>query len=117
MRNTKSTPVLIILIISLLMVGFLTWSRFVEPTSAQTQENRKTQTWEYCYMSAPYTMPEGWKVTVSRGGKEEIRDSDTTGTAALNKLGSEGWELVGTSTNVTNQGNQTFTSFYLKRAR
>jgi hypothetical protein len=99
------------------MAGFLTWNSLVKSTLAQTQEARKTQKWEYCYVSAPYSTINGWKVKVSRGGELEIRDSDVTGATVLNKLGSEGWELVGTSAEVYNQGNNTAINFYLKRAR
>ena|SRR5215813_1311021 len=117
MRSVNRTPFLTVLGVSLFVVGFLIWNSLVKPTSAQTQETKKVQRWEYCYVGAPYKTVDGWKVKVSRGSEQEIRDSDATGAAALNKLGSDGWELVGMGSHVYDQGNQTATEFYLKRAR
>jgi hypothetical protein len=60
-------------------------------------------------MSAPYSTVDGWKVAVARGGEPEIRDSYHTGVAALNKLGADGWELVGATGDAT--------KFFLRRPK
>jgi len=118
MRNGNyRTLLLVTLFITAVIVGSFGRHAALNPAMAQTQETRKTQRWEYCYMSAPYSTNDGWKVRVSRGGDQEIRDSDQTGAAALNKLGLDGWELVGSGGEVVNQGNQTFTHFFLKRPK
>jgi hypothetical protein len=99
----------ILLILIVTMVGLLVWNIAGSSTAAQTQESKKVQRWEYCYMSAPYSTVEGWKVAVARGGEQEIRESDQTGAAALNKLGADGWELVGATGDAT--------KFFLKRPK
>jgi len=108
---------LTLFVLSLAIFVLLSRSSLVKRAVAQPQESKKLQRWEYCYMSAPYPGKDGWKVTISRGGDQEALDSDMTGAAALNKLGSEGWELVGVSDAVTNQGNQTITRLFLKRPK
>lgn len=35
----------------------------------------------------------------------------------INELGTQGWELVGVSDETVNEGNQTFSRLYFKRAR
>ena len=99
----------ILLIVIVAMVGLHVWNIAGSSTAAQTQESKKAQKWEYCYMSAPYSTVDGSKVMVFRGGEPEIRDSDHTGVAALNKLGADGWELVGTSGDAT--------KFFLRRPK
>ena len=108
---------LTLFVLSLALFALLGRSTLVKRAVAQPQESKKLQRWEYCYMSAPHSTGDGWQVTISRGEKQEALDSDTTGAAALNKLGAEGWELVGVSDEVANRGNQTFTKLFLKRPK
>lgn len=99
----------ILLIVVVTMVALGVWNITGSSTVAQTQEAKKVQRWEYCYMSNPYSTVDGWKVIVSQGGGQETRDTDQTGVTALNRLGSDGWELVGTS------GDDT--KFFLRRPK
>jgi hypothetical protein len=115
-RNLRIV-LLTLFVLSLAIFALLGRSTLVKRTAAQPQESKKLQRWEYCYMSAPSRRNDGWAVMISRGDKQEALDSDMTGAAALNKLGAEGWELVGVSDEVTGQGNQTFTKFFLKRLK
>jgi len=86
---------------------------------AHQQETRKVDKWEYCYMSSPfnYTTNKIWKVYVSQGGETQMADSDRTGITALNRLGTEGWELVSASDEVGGPSLPTSTRFVLKRPR
>ena len=95
----------------------------VEVMAAQSQE--KHQKWEYCYVSSPFSFGTSGslstKVYVSQGGERWLADSDSTGIAALNKLGADGWELVSASDDNTYSGPPAnlppTTRFVLKRPR
>ena len=118
MRNQNfRTVVLSLIVFSLATFTLVSRFSLVKSALAQPQETKKLQRWEYCYMSAPYPAKDGWKVTISRGGDQEALDSDITGATALNKLGADGWELVGVSDEVVNQSNQTTTKLILKRPK
>jgi hypothetical protein len=115
MGNKNFKVVLSLIVLSLATFALLGGFNLVKPAFAQPQETRKVQQWEYCYMSVPQPGKDGSYVTISRGDHQEALDSDTTGAKALNKLGADGWELVGVSNEVTN--NHTYTRFFLKRPR
>ena len=82
-------------------------------------QSQKSQKWEYCYVTSPFSYGSSdnvsFKVYVSQGGEKSLADSDSTGVAALNKLGAEGWELVSASDELTNP--PTVTRFLLKRPK
>ena len=115
MCNRNSKLVLSLTVLSLAAFTLLGGFSLVKSTFAQPQETKKVQRWEYCYMSVPQPGKDGSYVTISRGDDQETIDSDMTGAKALNKLGTDGWELVGVSNEVTN--NHTYTRFFLKRPR
>ena len=91
MRNRTFTRYLLSLtVIVLIAVFFLQRHNLMNPVMAQAQEVKKVQKWEYCYVSSPFTYgtANNWKVHVSYGREMQLADSDPTGVAALNKLGS-----------------------------
>lgn len=114
--QSPAASTLALLVLILLTGALLGCQSLFRLTSVDKQESKKVQRWEYCLMSPPYPTPYGWKVNIYLGGKDETIDSDMSSVAALNKLGADGWELVGVSDEVVNQGNQTFTKFLLKRS-
>ena len=116
MDNKNLKVVLSLTVLSLAVFALLGGFNLVKSAFAQPQETKTVQRWEYCYMTVPTPKKNGgWYVTVSRGDDQEELDSDTTGAKPLNKLGADGWELVGVSNEVTN--NHTYTRFFLKRPR
>ena len=115
MRNKNFKVVLSLTVLSFATFTLLGSFSLVKSAFAQPQETKKLQRWEYCYMSVPQSGKDGSYVTISRGDDQEALDSDSTGAKALNKLGADGWELVGVSNEVTN--NHTYTRFFLKRPR
>jgi hypothetical protein len=123
MRNRTFTRYLLSLtVIVLIAVFFLQRHNLMNPVMAQPQEVKKVQKWEYCYVSSPFTYATAntWKVHVSYGREMQLADSDPTGIAALDKLGSEGWELVTAcdeGVHIVTPGVPPSTRFILKRAR
>ena len=117
MKDNKNVKVVLSLtVLSLVTFAVLGGFSLVKSAFAQPQETKTVQRWEYCYMTVPTPKKNGgWYVTVSRGDDQEDLDSDTTGAKPLNKLGADGWELIGVSNEVTN--NHTYTRFFLKRPR
>ena len=116
MDNKNVKVVLSLTVLSLVTFVVLGGFSLVRSAFAQPQETKTVQRWEYCYMTVPTPKKTGgWYVTVSRGDDQEDLDSDTTGAKPLNKLGADGWELIGVSNEVTN--NHTYTRFFLKRPR
>jgi hypothetical protein len=85
----------------------------------QSQQAKKAQQWEYCYVSSPYTYKtaNNWQVNISYGGATQMADTDMTGVAALDKLGADGWELVSASDESVGQGQPSKTGFLLKRPK
>ena len=77
-------------------------------TGSSTPATR--QKWEYCTILNTSPGTGGWKAQVARGGSIETMDSDVSGITTLNKLGTEGWELVG----VVHQTGYS-TEYFLKR--
>ena len=81
-----------------------------------------TQKWEYCAIFSNVSLGrEGWKAQVvySRDGAETFEEAGNSShlISTLNRLGADGWELVGISNEVTSMGSQTLTKFFLKRAK
>src|SRR6185436_12649642 len=115
MGNKNFRVVLSLTVLSFATVALLGGFSLVKSAFAQPQQTKTVQRWEYCYMTVPTPKKDGsgWYVTVSRGDSQEDLDSDTTGAKPLNKLGADGWELIGVSNEVTN--NHTYTRFFLKR--
>ena len=103
------------------LAGMLFLSRHSTMNQAmgQSQQAKKSQQWEYCYVSGPYTYEttNNWKVSISYGGATQMADTDLTGVAALNKLGAEGWELVSAIDEALGQGQPSKTRFILKRPK
>jgi hypothetical protein len=115
MMDNKNFKVVFSLTV-LSLAAFALLGGFNLAKSAFAQPQAKTvQRWEYCYMSVPQPGKDGSYVTISRGDAQETLESDTTGAKALNRLGADGWELVGVSNEVTN--NHTYSRFFLKRPR
>ena len=108
---------LVLSIVALAAVVLVLRPGLVKP--AQAQENKKTQKWEYCSVSNAYAGPNSneWLVSVSRGGEREFLETDMSGVSAFNKLGADGWELVGVGDEPTRPGNQITTTFIFKRPR
>lgn len=121
-RITRSAA-LVLTVICLATIVLLSRNYLTGDAMAQSQE--KTQNWEYCYVSSPFTAGTSGsistKVYVSTGGEKWLADSDSTGVAVLNRLGAEGWELVSASDELTPIGGPsslpTTTRFLLKRPR
>lgn len=122
-RITRSAA-LALTVTCLATIVLLSRDHLLREAVAQSQE--KPQRWEYCYVSSPFTYGSSagsitTKVYVSQGGEKWLADSDTTGVAALNKLGAEGWELVSASDELTQPGGPTTlpttTRFLLKRRK
>lgn len=90
------------------------------------QSKEKPQKWEYCYVSSAFQSGTigniSFKVYVSQDGEKSLADSDSTGVAALNRLGADGWELVSASDELTYTGGSPvtppmLTRFLLKRPK
>jgi len=79
-------------------------------TGSSMPASRQVQKWEYCTILNTSPGTGGWKAQVARGGSIETMDSDVSGITTLNKLGAEGWELVG----VVHQTGYS-TEYFLKR--
>ena len=119
-NRTFTRSLLSVIMIVLVAVIFLQRSNLLNAVTAQPQEVKKIQKWDYCYVSSPfnYETANTWKVNVSYGSEVRMADSDSTGIAALNKLGAEGWELISASDQVVRQGGaEISTRFILKRPR
>ena len=115
MDNKNVKVVLSLIVLGLATFALLGGFSLVKSAFAQPQETKTVQRWEYCYMTVPTPKKNGWYVTITRGDDQEDLESDLTGAKPLNKLGADGWELIGVSNEVTN--NHTFTRFFLKRPR
>ena len=121
-RITRSAA-LILTVICLATIVLVSRHHPLGEAMAQSQE--KHQKWEYCYVSSPFMFGTSGsistKVYVSQGGEKWLADSDSTGVAALNKLGADGWELVSASDELTFTGGAPIlpqsTRFILKRPR
>ena len=121
-RITRSA-VLVVTVVGLTALILLSRHHLTGEAMAQSQE--RPQKWEYCYVSSPFQYGSidsiSTKVYVSHGGEKWLADSDSTGVAALNRLGAEGWELVSASDELPNVGGSpnhpTQTRFLLKRPR
>jgi hypothetical protein len=119
-NRTFTRSLLSVSMIVLVAVIFLQRYNLLNAVMAQPQEVKKVQKWDYCYVSSPFTYETAntWKVNVSYGGEVRRADSDSTGIAALNKLGDEGWELVSASDEIVRQNEPRISSrFILKRPR
>lgn len=122
MKNRFKRAALVLTVICFAALTLL--SRHYLPGEVMAQSQEKSQKWEYCYVSSPFTFGSNGsistKVYVSKGGEKWLADSDNTGVAALNRLGAEGWELVSASDELTPSGipgNPTTTRFLLKRPK
>ena len=122
-RITKSAA-LVLLVIGL--ATFISTSRINVLGESIAQSQVKSQKWEYCYVSSAFYAGTvgnaSFKVYVSQGGEKSLADSDSTGVAALNKLGADGWELVSASDELTYTGGSPVTPpivtrFLLKRPK
>ncbi|HYW70889.1 MAG TPA: hypothetical protein VE961_07640 [Pyrinomonadaceae bacterium] len=80
------------------------------PTPPPLYGSAQRQRWEYCVVNEISLTTLGWKAHVSHGGNIETVDSDMTGISVLNRLGGEGWELVGAA---HESGNSV--EYFLKR--
>jgi hypothetical protein len=109
-RNRKYT--ILIFIVSVLALASIT--EFGRPAlqaiQAQTRVPTQPQRWEYCTVNMITPGSGGWKAQVSHGGNIENVDSDITGLSSVNRLGSNGWELVSV---VHQTGNSV--EYFLKR--
>lgn len=122
-RITQSA-VLGLLVIGLATLASLSRDHLLGEAMAQSKE--KPQKWEYCYVSSAFQSGTvgniSFKVYVSQGGEKSLVDSDSTGVAALNRLGADGWELVSASDELTYTGGSPVTPpivtrFLLKRPK
>jgi hypothetical protein len=108
MRNRiVSYPILALAAVVAAMI-FLGRLNIENHATAQSQQTKSVTQWEYCFVSGPstYAKPNNWVVSVSYGSAWQIMETDPTGVAALNKLGAEGWELVGVNSTTAGQDNQ-----------
>jgi hypothetical protein len=111
MRNKKIT------LMVLLMLGFgafLAVDRYVIAKPSPTEETK--QKWEYCRVLGSYRSGENhYKAQIifpsTPDGRIDEIESSFSGLAALNKLGAEGWEIVGI---IQNQSNP---EYILKRPK
>ena len=106
-HNSKRivTLALCVIVVALLTeFGRLT----LETTRAQTRIGRDR--WEYCTVNTISPGSGGWKAQIHRGGNVETADSDISGISTLNRLGGDGWELVG----VTHMSGNSV-EYFLKR--
>ena len=91
-RITQSV-VLVLLVVGLATLVSLSRHDLLGEAMAQSKE--RPQKWEYCYVSSPFQSGTigniSFKVYVSQGGEKWLADSDSTGVAALNRLGADGW--------------------------
>jgi hypothetical protein len=96
-------------VIALITVVMVSRHNLPGEVLAHSQDVKKPQKWEYCYVSDAFTSgsPDKivYKVWVSQGGEISLADSDRTGIAALNKLGADGWELVSASNEISYREN------------
>ncbi len=123
--NTRTTRSAFLVLTFICLAALVLLSRHHALGEAIAQSQEKSQKWEYCYVSSPFqTGTIGnltYKVFVSQGGEKWLADSDSTGVAALNKLGAEGWELVSASDELTFTGGAPIlpqsTRFILKRPK
>lgn len=105
-RNWKSA-VVIVSITAIALVSLTELSlRALQAQGRQPGRER----WEYCTVNMVTPGSGGWKAQVSRGANIENVDSDITGISTVNRLGVEGWELVGV---VHEKGNSV--EYFLKR--
>lgn len=125
MKNRISRSALLVLVF-VCLVTLILLGRGHSSGEAMAQSQQKYQKWEYCYVTSPfsYGSPDNptLKVYISQGAEKLLADTDTTGVAVLNRLGAEGWELVGASDELTYPGGTpinppTTTRFLLKRPR
>lgn len=79
---------LFLIVAASLLIGAIAWSGFGQKTSTEKDH------WQYMII-------------------EYINTEETS--KKLNALGFQGWELVGVSNNVSNQGSSTTTQFVLKK--
>lgn len=125
MKNRiRQSVVLVLLVVGLATLVSLSRHDLLGEAMAQSKE--KPQKWEYCYVSSPFQSGTigniSFKVYVSQGGEKWLADSDSTGVAALNRLGADGWELVTASDELTYTGGSPvsppmLTRFLLKRSK
>ena len=108
----------IALVVMVAVAGMIFLSRLNTQATAQSQETKRATQWEYCFVTNPYAYERAnnWVVSVSYGGSSQIAETDVTGVSALNKLGAEGWELVGIS-NTSDKERPTPTSYIFKRPK
>jgi hypothetical protein len=66
--------------------------------------------WEYCTVNTITPGTGGWKAQVFYGTSSQNVESDMTGIFALDRLGADGWEVVG----VVHQTGYS-TEYFLKR--
>jgi hypothetical protein len=102
MRNRKMGLMLLLGI----SFGFsLVLGRYVTAKSSSAEVTK--QKWEYCHLFRSYSSGENqYKAQVllpsTPNGRIDEIESDLRGMGALNKLGAEGWEVVGIIPNEPN---------------
>ena len=95
MRNKKMT---LLMLLALGFGAFILANRYVIAKASPTGE--KKQKWEYCRVLDTYRSENNqYKTQIispsTQPGQIDEIDSSYGGLAALNKLGAEGWEIVG----------------------
>jgi hypothetical protein len=98
------------------LAGIIVLSRVNTQARGQSLETKRVPQWEYCFVSSPYSYEKAnhFVVNVSYGGASQMAETDVTGVSALNKLGAEGWELLGFN---TIPGQTPATTYVFKRPK
>ena len=93
---------ILVMVSCLVVFGLVTaigWHVLSGATMAQVRSGSSApatrQKWEYCTILNITPGTAGWKAQVARNGIIETMDSDVSGITTLNRLGLDGWELVG----------------------
>jgi maleate cis-trans isomerase len=94
MSNRKMT---LVVLFALSVSGFLVMNRYVIAKPSLDQETKRK--WEYCHLYASVSNGESYHAQIvyasTPAGRIDEIDSSYAGVGALNKLGAEGWEVVG----------------------
>ena len=115
MQNRKMITLLVLLVVGL---GTLfVWSRYANGKPSSAEETKRK--WEYCRVLGSYQSGDNhYKAQIllpsTQDGRTDEIESSFGGLAALNKLGAEGWEIVGI---IPNQSNPQSTEYILKRPK
>ena len=113
MRNQRMT-LLVLLVIGL--GAFLVLSRYAIAKPSATEEPKRK--WEYCHVLGSYHVGDNhYKAQIilpsTPDGRVDEIDSSFGDLAALNKLGADGWEIVGIIPNQSNSNPE----YILKRPK